>query len=490
MEPDLVSTSDGVLIARHDPMLGGTTDVSTRPEFAAKKTTKMLDGVATTDWFASDFTLAEIKTLRAIQPFAARPQQFNGQFQIPTFDEIIAFVKAEGIARGRTIGIYPETKHPTFHDGLNLSLEEKLVASLTAAGWNNADSPVFIQSFEVSNLQELHTLTPVKLVQLIDADDVNPDGTLSLVAPYAQPYDFVVSGDPRTFADLITPTGLDFVNNYADGIGPWKPYIFKTKIYDTNNDGVAEDRNGDGVVNIKDREVVGDTGVTANAHAAGLLVHPFTFRNDASLYGFSNPADEYQAYFNLGVDGLFTDFVDTARSALTDLSALFYFEGHPQKAGTRYFVSNLAPDLSNIRIARTSTTFIPRTSPVPAVVANVDDINANVGFWQPQPDFRIVERIDTTPSTFAAFPDIELESIYQELVREFVTYQTNVGLRAIQNLPNADLAMIYIEQPDGSGHQWLLTDPRQSTSFTDPTQIGANQDAAKKARYAGYLQEA
>jgi glycerophosphoryl diester phosphodiesterase len=319
IEPDLVSTKDGVLIARHEPLLGGTTDVAAHPEFAALKTTKILDGVSVTDWFTSDFTLAEIKTLRAVQPRASRDQSFNGLFEIPTFDEIVALAQAQAIVTGRTIGVYPETKHPTFHDSLGLSLEEPLLASLTSAGWNQAGAPVFIQSFEVSNLQQLNSLTQVSLVQLIDADDVNPDGTLSLVAPYAQPYDFVVAGDSRTFADLLTPAGLEFVNDYADGIGPWKPYLLQTRIYDTNNDGVAEDRNGDGVVNIQDREVVGDTGVIGDAHAAGLLVHAFTFRNDASLYGFSDPVDEYTAYFKLGVDGVFSDFPDTAVAALASV---------------------------------------------------------------------------------------------------------------------------------------------------------------------------
>ncbi len=315
IEPDLVSTADGVLIARHEPILGATTDVASHPEFAVKRTTRMLDGVSVTDWFASDFTLAEIKTLRAVQPNASRDQGFNGLYEIPTFDEVIALAKSEGTAVGRTVGIYPETKHPTFHDNLGLSLEEPLLGSLTAAGWNSAGAPVFIQSFEVSNLQQLNTLTDVPLIQLIDADDVRPDGSLSLVAPYAQPYDFVVGDDLRTFADLLTPAGLDFVNDYADGIGPWKPYLLKTRIYDTNNDGVAEDRNGDGVVNIKDREVVGDTGIIGEAHAAGLYVHAFTFRNDASLYGFTDPIEEYQTYFKLGLDGLFSDFPDTAFAA-------------------------------------------------------------------------------------------------------------------------------------------------------------------------------
>ena len=309
IEPDLVSTRDGVLIARHEPMLGSTTDVASHPEFAGYRSTKMLDGFPVTDWFASDFTLAEIKTLRAIQPNANRDQQYNGLYQIPTFAEVVALAKARGV------GIYPETKHPTFHDGLGLSLEEPLLNELALAGWNTAAAPVFIQSFEVSNLQELNQVTDVKLVQLIDADDVKPDGSISLVAPYAQPYDFVVSGDPRTFADLLTPAGLDFVNDYADGIGPWKPYLLRTRIYDPNHDGVADDRNLDGVVTINDREVVGDTGVIATAHAAGLVVHGFTFRNDASQYGFSDPITEYKAYYAIGIDGVFSDFPDTALQA-------------------------------------------------------------------------------------------------------------------------------------------------------------------------------
>ena len=186
---------------------------------------------------------------------------------------------------------------------------------LTAAGWNHGAAPVYIQSFEVSNLQELNQLTDIRLVQLIDADDVKPDGSMSLVAPFAQPYDFVVAGDPRTFADLLTPAGLDSVNDYADGVGPWKPYLLRTRIFDPNHDGVADDRNGDGVVTINDREVVGDTGVIAAAHDAGLAVHAFTFRNDASQYGFSDPIAEYKAYYAIGVDGVFSDFPDTALAA-------------------------------------------------------------------------------------------------------------------------------------------------------------------------------
>ena len=168
----------------------------------------------------------------------------------------------------------------------------------------------------------------------------------------------------------------------------------------------------------------------------------------------------------------------------TKISSLFYLEGHSSKGGVRYFVSQLAPDLSTVRIARSSVSFIPRNA---AVIADVDDINNNVGFWQPQADFRIVERIDAVPSTFASFPDTELEAIYEELVREFVTYQTNVALRAISRFPNVDVVMIYIEQPDGSEHQFLAIDPRQATNPSDPNSIGQNQDPAKLARYRGYI---
>ncbi|NCV86553.1 MAG: glycerophosphodiester phosphodiesterase [Oxalobacteraceae bacterium] len=282
VEPDLVLTKDGVMIARHEPMLDSTTDVASKfPE--SRKSTKNVDGVQETAFFASDFTLAEIKTLRAIQPSKSRPQQFNGQYSIVTLDEIISMVKSESARLGRTVGIYPEIKHSSFHAidvkfGANV-FEDKLVATLHAAFGNSASAPVFIQSFEVANLQYLKTKTNIKKIQLIDADDVKDDGSMSLVAPYAQPYDFVLKGDKRTFADLLTATGLDFVKTYADGIGPWKPYLVKTV-----NDKV--ERTGDSTLTINDRRVDGSTGVIELAHARGLAVHAYTFRNDASGYGF------------------------------------------------------------------------------------------------------------------------------------------------------------------------------------------------------------
>ena len=313
IEPDLVLTKDGVMIARHEPMLDDTTDVATKFD-ASRKTTRLVDGVSTTAYFASDFTLAEIKTLRARQSRAGRSGAYDGLYEIPTLAEVISLSQTEGAKAGRTVGIYPEIKHSTFHKGLfgaNV-FEDKLVATLHPIYGNAASAPVFIQSFEVSNLQYLRTKTRMRLVQLIDADDVNADGSMSLVAPYRQPYDFVVSGDTRLFSDLLTSTGLDFVKTYADAIGPWKPYLLKTV-----NDGV--DRNGDGAITIQDRRVDGSTGVVELAHAKGLLVHTWTFRDDASGYGFTDPKAEMQHYMRLGVDGLFTDFPGTGVAALKGL---------------------------------------------------------------------------------------------------------------------------------------------------------------------------
>lgn len=318
IEPDLVLTKDNHLIARHEPMLDGTTDVASK--FGAdRKTTRMLDGVSTTAYFAQDFTLAEIKTLRAIQPNSGRDQSYNGLYEIPTLDEVIALAQSKSSQLGRTIGIYPEIKHSTFHAdtfGAN-AIEDALVAKLHAAYGNSGSAPVFIQSFESANLQYLNTQTDIKLVQLIDADDVRPDGSMSLVAPYDKPYDFAVSGDPRTFLDLLSPAGLAFVKGYADGIGPWKPYLLTTVA-----DGV--DRDGNGVVNSRDRLIIGSTGVIEDAHEAGLLVHAFTFRNDAngSSYGFANGEDEISYYYQLGLDGLFTDFPDTGVAGRMAASAV------------------------------------------------------------------------------------------------------------------------------------------------------------------------
>jgi glycerophosphoryl diester phosphodiesterase len=320
IEPDLVSTKDGQLIARHEPNLLNTTDVASHPEFASRRTTKMVDGVAEEGFFASDFTLAEIKTLRAVMPQAFRTQAFNDIFEIPTLTEIISLVKDMEVKTGKKIGIYPETKHPTYHDNLGLSLEEPLLAVLKKENFTDPKR-VFIQSFEVSNLKELNsTLMPaagvdLPLVQLLDAYDVADDGSLIYADVNARPYDFTVKGDARTYADLQTPAGLAEIAKYADGIGPWKPMILSTKIVDANRDGKADDLNGDGVINGIDRVIAEPSTLVSDAHAKGLLVHAYTFRNEArylaNSYG-NNPQAEYAKFFSLGVDGLFSDFPGTA----------------------------------------------------------------------------------------------------------------------------------------------------------------------------------
>ncbi|AMJ63486.1 glycerophosphodiester phosphodiesterase [Bosea sp. PAMC 26642] len=317
IEPDLVVTKDGVLIARHEPVMSGTTDVANRPEFASRKTTRKLDGVETSDWFAGDFTLAEIKTLRAKQAFADRDQSHNGKYEIPTFQEIIDLAKSESARLGRTIGIYPETKHPIFHAAIGLPLEDRLLDALKAAGWTEKSSPVIIQSFETANLRYLRGKTQVRLFQLVDADDVDKDGGIVLAAPFDKPYDFVVTGDKRTFKDLVTPEGLKEIATYADGVAPWKPYLISGKQI-IGADGKPQDLNKDGAIDERDRVLLPPTDVVKNAHAVGLLVHSWTFRSEPKRLASDfkdEPAAEYKAYLALGIDGLFSDFPDAAVKA-------------------------------------------------------------------------------------------------------------------------------------------------------------------------------
>ncbi|HEX5619950.1 MAG TPA: glycerophosphodiester phosphodiesterase [Solirubrobacteraceae bacterium] len=295
VEPDLVSTKDGVLVARHENDITATTDVAQHPEFAGRRTTKTVDGVNITGWFTEDFTLAELKTLRAIERIPDIRQRntiYNGRFQVPTFQEVIDLTKRLSKELDRPIGIYPETKHPTYFRSIGLPLEPGLVRTLNRNHLNDKNAKVFVQSFEVGNLKALDRELKVPLVQLY-------------AAKTAKPYDFVVSGDPRTYGDLATPQGLKDVARYADGVGPSKDYI------------VPRDASG--------RSLPPTTFVT-DAHKAGLLVHPYTFRNEntflpAELRSSANPADygnaiaEDEQFFKLGVDGLFTDNTDTAVEA-------------------------------------------------------------------------------------------------------------------------------------------------------------------------------
>ena len=290
IEPDLVSTKDGVLIARHENEISETTDVATK--FPDRKTTKTIDGKSVTGWFTEDFTLKEIKTLRAKERLAFRDQSFNGQFEIPTFKEVLALVKEQSKKQKREIGIYPETKHPTYFQSIKLNLEEPLANELKKAGLNKKTSPVFIQSFELTNLKKLKKLTKNKLVFLIDDPEVVPA-------------DFVVAGEKRTYLQLMTPEGLKEIAKTADGIGPYKRYLLPTKI--------VTDKKGE-----KSEEKLPPTPLVKMAHDAGLLVHPYTFRSEEKylLKEYNkDPQAEYLEFFAMGVDGLFSDFPDQAVKA-------------------------------------------------------------------------------------------------------------------------------------------------------------------------------
>ena len=289
IEPDLVATKDGQLITRHEPLLDDTTDVKQRLEFAARRTTRELDGKQVTGFYASDFTLAEIKQLRAVQPNPARSKEYDGQLEIATFEEVLALVARESAARGRTIGIYPETKHPAFHLALGLPLEDRLLQALQRAKLDRAAAPVFIQSFESANLQYLRSRTRVRLVQLLDdaALIFDPAGTGITEVRIA------AYGDPRGGR---APRSLADVAGYADGIGPWKRQILRE---------------------VKDAELL-PTRLIEQAHAVGLRVHTYTFRNEpatlAPQYG-NDPQREYQQIYAMGIDGVFSDFPDAALRA-------------------------------------------------------------------------------------------------------------------------------------------------------------------------------
>jgi glycerophosphoryl diester phosphodiesterase len=300
VEPDLVMTKDGVLVARHENEIGGTTNVAEHPEFASRRTTKVIDGSSITGWFTEDFTLAELKTLRARERIPdTRPgnTRFDGQFEVPTFEEILSLVhgveeqraaraRQLGMPAPRPIGVYPETKHPTWFAGLGLPMEELLVRTLERYGYRGRHGLAYIQSFEVGNLKALSKMTQLPLVQLIEANGA--------------PYDLVARHDPRTYADLITPAGLAEIATYAQAIGPSKLLVIP--------------RTADG-------KLGQPTALVANAHAHGLLVHPWTFRAEnaflpTALQRGSAPdnhgdlAAELLPYLRAGIDGFFTDQAD------------------------------------------------------------------------------------------------------------------------------------------------------------------------------------
>lgn len=378
IEPDLVSTKDGVLIARHEPMLSGTTNVATFAKFADRKRTSAIDGVSYTDWFSVDFTLAEIKELRAIERVGDRNTKFNGAFEIVTLQDVIDLAKKETARTGRTISIYPETKHPTWHNQQGKPLETALVATLNAAGWNKRTDPVFIQSFEISNLKQLRGLTGLRLVQLLSCYDNDlATGKCDYIPLDADsaPGDWIAANDRRTYADMITPAGLADIAKYADGIGPWKRQFIGIKALTMGADGKPADFNGDGSIDEADGVSVKSTNLVADAHTAGLFVHPYTFRTDrvfARDYagggkGNSSAVNaEYRQMWNLGVDGLFTDFADDAFKsramyAADQVEVVEYASGTDVNTATRFFRTAVDSDIKAVAavkgLVRTSNSF-------------------------------------------------------------------------------------------------------------------------------------
>ena len=319
IEMDLVMTRDGVPITRHDPNLAISTDVAKRPEFASRKKTMQVDGETQTGWFSQDFTLAEIKTLGASSTDAERPQEFNGKFRIPTFQEVLDLRAAKSKELGRPIAIYPETKNPTWFRDLGLPMEDKVIAMINAAGLNSKTAPIFVQSFEPGSLKYMKRKgLNTRLIQLIDGDGVDmKTGAMTYAVPVDRPYEWTKAGDKRNFDVMVTPAGLAEIKTYADGIGPWKRYIVSIK-GTIGPDGKAIDVNKDGKVNDADATSTAPTTLVADAHKAGLFVHPFTFRNESRRLAADYKGDaknEYLAFYRLGVDGLFTDFTDTAVAA-------------------------------------------------------------------------------------------------------------------------------------------------------------------------------
>lgn len=282
IEPDLVLTRDGILVARHENEISETTDVADKPEFAERKTEKLIDGTPYEGWFTEDFTLAELKTLRAKERLPElRPANsaYDGQFEIPSFEEILQLLQQHQEQSGKRVGVYPETKHPSYFASIGLAHEAPLLALLGKYGLDSADDPVFIQSFEIGNLKMLATKTDVRLVQLVAGEGGPADD------------------QGRTYASMLTADGLSEIASYADGLGPAKDLVIGRNVLG---------------------QLSAPTGLVAAAHKAGLLVHPWTFRKEnyflptdfKSGIDPREPGDlagEVRAFVAAGVDGLFSD---------------------------------------------------------------------------------------------------------------------------------------------------------------------------------------
>ncbi|MET9978725.1 glycerophosphodiester phosphodiesterase [Streptomyces microflavus] len=298
VEQDLVPTKDGHLVCRHENDITGTTDVADHPEFAGRKATKSIDGVSYTGWFTEDFTLAELKTLRAKERIPGnRPDNtlYDGRWTIPTFEEVLRWADKEGRKRGKPVWLYVETKHPTYFRSLGLGLEEPLARLLRRYGRDRKNSPLILQSFEPTSIQRLARLVATPRIVLLSG-------------PTTRPWDFVESGDPRTVADLVKPAGLKWIASYAQGIGPTLDLV------------IPKDAAG---------RLTTPTTLVKDAHARGLLLHPYTLRNENSFLpadfrrgtdpnAYGDVFGAAAAYLATGIDGIFADHPDTALLAAGD----------------------------------------------------------------------------------------------------------------------------------------------------------------------------
>ncbi|NBE50907.1 glycerophosphodiester phosphodiesterase [Streptomyces boluensis] len=300
IEQDLVPTKDGQLVCRHENDITATTDVADIAEFADRKTTKSVDGVSLTGWFTEDFTLAELKTLRAKERIPKSRQEntvYDGRWEIPTLEEVLRWAEKEGRRRGRPVWLHIETKHPTYFRGLGLGLEEPLAKLLRAYGRHEKDSPNFVQSFEPSSMERIGKLIAAPRVVLLSNAS-------------SRPWDFVESGDPRTVADLVKPEGLKWIASYAQGIGPTLDLV------------IPRDAEG---------RLTQPTTLVRDAHAEDLVLHPYTMRNENSFLpldfrkgtdpnAYGDVFGAFKAYFATGIDGIFSDNPDTALLAAADFA--------------------------------------------------------------------------------------------------------------------------------------------------------------------------
>ncbi|WP_328909121.1 glycerophosphodiester phosphodiesterase [Streptomyces sp. NBC_00234] len=300
IEQDLVPTKDGHLVCRHENDITGTTDVAEHPEFANRRTTKKVDGVSLTGWFTEDFTLAELKTLRAKERIPGTRQEntlYDGRWEIPTFEEVLRWADQEGRRRGAPVWLYVETKHPTYFRSLGLGLEEPLARLLRRHGRHRAHSPLILQSFEPSSMQRLSKLVATPRVVLLSG-------------AATRPWDFVEADDPRTVAELVQPAGLKWMASFAQGIGPTLDLI------------IPKDAAG---------RLTTPTTLVRDAHAQDLILHPYTMRNENSFLpaefrrgtdpaAYGDAFGAFRTYFEAGIDGVFSDNPDTALLAAADFS--------------------------------------------------------------------------------------------------------------------------------------------------------------------------